>query len=1023
MTTLVMISVILFGFMAYSQLPISNLPDVNYPTIKVTASLPGASPETMANTVASPLEKQFMTIPGVKDVSSTSILGSTTIVMQFNINKDIDSAAQDVQAAISQSKSKLPPNLPQDPAYVKVNPSDSPILYLALISKTMPLGELYNYGYSYIGQRLSMIDGVAQVLVYGSPFAVRVQVDPGSLAARNIALTDVATTVTDASPVLPTGQLDGKSLSSLLITQGQLVKADEYNPVIIAYRDGAPVRVRDVGKAIDSLQNDRQRLIYVEEGRTEAGVILAIQRQPNANTVAVADTIHAFLPELLNELPASVDMKVVFDRADSIRGSIAEVKHTLLIAFVLVVIVIFLYFGKLTDTIIPSLAMPLSVIGTFIFMYFLGFSLDNLSLLGLTLAIGFIIDDAIVVQENIVRHVEEGATPWQAALDGSAQISFTVVSMTISLIAIFIPMLFMGGLIGKIFQEFSLTLAIVTLLSGVVALTLTPMLCSRFIATRTKAVEQAEKPSIWHFNEHLLRLYKPSLLWIIGHRSVAVLVAILSVVGSIALFKYLPTDFIPDEDIGFVIGYLEAEQGTSSPRMAGYQDEVVRTIRSDPAVDTLMSIVAQTQYRQGITFLKLKPRGDRVSSTEVIQRLYPKLAQIPGINVYLKNVPLIDLAVGVSSKGMYQYTLRSTEVDALYRSADKLLAKMRAEPMFQGVSTDLERKTPEVNIEILRDQAYALGVDARDIEQTLLTAFSGSRVNRIQTPIDQFDVVVEVKRKFQEQPIDLREIYVRSSTSQQLVPLSAVAKWSDAVGSGSISHLGQFPAVTISFNVLPGVPLSDAVQKLRDFATQSVEAGVIGTVKGAAETFEESIKNTGALFLFAILAIYLVLGILYESFIHPLTVLTTLPPAIFGGLATLWFFGMPLSLYAYLGLILLIGIVKKNGIMMVDYALDYERSKGSTPESAIVDACLVRLRPIMMTTLSTVVGAIPIVLGSGAGAESRRPLGLVIIGGLLFAQLITLFVTPVFYLYLDKWAKRWTWSQHDEPEKVTRLTG
>lgn len=1013
MTTLVMVSILLFGTMAYLKLPISNLPDVNYPTIQVTASLPGASPETMANTVASPLEKQFMTIPGVKEVTSTSTLGNTTIVLQFEIHKDIDAAAQDVQAAISQSKGKLPPNLPNDPTYRKVNPSDSPILYIALISKTMPLGELYNYGYSYIGQRLSMIDGVAQVLVYGSPFAVRIQVDPGALAARDIALKDVATAAQQASPVLPTGQLDGKSLSSLIITQGQLVNAAQYNPMIIAYRDQAPIRVRDVGQAIDSLQNDRQRLIYVDEGRLEAGVVLAVQRSPGANTVAVADAIHSFLPELLSELPASVDLQVIFDRSDSIRESITEVKHTLLIAFVLVVFVIFLYFGKLTDTIIPSLAMPLSVIGTFIFMYFLGFSLDNLSLLGLTLAIGFIIDDAIVVQENIVRHVEDGASPWQAALDGSAQISFTVVSMTLSLIAIFIPMLFMGGLIGKIFQEFSLTLAIVTFLSGVIALTLTPMLCSRFIVRRTEnhSDTTASSWSKWNINDHMLRVYKPTLLWVIRHRGIALCIAVLSVVGSVALFKFLPTDFIPDEDIGFIIGYAEAEQGTSSTRMREYQDQIVKVMQEDPNIQTLMSIVANNQYRQGVSFLKLKPKGDRVSSLQVIQELYPKLGKIPGVNVYLKNVPLIDLSIGAQSKGPYQYTLQSTDVDSLYRSAENLLGHLRADAMFQGVTSDLERKTPQLNVEILRDQAYALGVNALDIEDALLFAFSGNRVNRIQTPIDQFDVIVEVERQFQRQSNALAEIYVRSQTSNQLVPLSAVARWKNSVGSGSISHLAQFPAVTVTFNIAPNIPLGEGIKHLRELARDTQEDGVLGNVKGAAETFEESIQNTGYLFMFAILAIYLVLGILYESLIHPLTVLSTLPPAIFGGLATLILFGMPLSLYAYLGLILLIGIVKKNGIMMVDYALDYERERGISPETAIVDACMVRLRPIMMTTLSTVAGAIPIVLGTGAGAESRRPLGLVIIGGLLFAQFITLLLTPVVYLYLDKWAKKFAWGE------------
>lgn len=1002
MTTLVMITVMILGLMSYFSLPISNLPDVNYPSIQVTAALPGASPETMANTVATPLEKEFMTIQGLTSVTSTSFLGNTTLVLQFEINKNIDAAAQDVQAAITRSKTKLPPNLPNDPTYRKVNPSDSPIVYIAVTSETMSLGDLYNYASIMIGQHISMIEGVAQVTTYGSPFAVRIQVDPAELAYRKISFGDVADAAIGGNPTLATGQLDGHVRSSPILATGQLTKAKEYDSVVIRYNNEAPVYIRDVGKAVDSLQNDRQRLRYSAGGKSTTGVVIAVQRQPRANTVQVADRIHQFLPTLADQLPASVDLKVVFDRSDSIRESILEVKITLLVAFILVVGVIFLYLGQLTDTIIPTLAMPMSLLATFIAMYFFDFSLDNLSLLGLTLAVGFIIDDAIVVQENIVRRVEGGESPWVASIRGSQQISTTVVSMTLSLVAIFIPMLFMGGLIGKIFQEFSITLAVVTLASGVIALTLSPMLCSRFIKPR----EESHRGRFAQFSHdihiRMLNWYKPALIWVLNHSWLTMGVGVLSVVLSGIMFMVMPTDFIPDEDIGFIIGYLEGDQGTSSDRMKVYQQRVLEVLERNPNIATVVSIVAQQQYRQGIAFIRLKPREERKNAVDVIQELYPQLAMVPGVNVYLKNVPLIDLAIGSTAKGAYQYTMQGQELNELYDAAEILIEKMRNDPTFQGVTSDLERRQPQLHMEILREQAYALGVSAEDIERALYYGYSGNRVDKIQTALDQFDVIVELERQYQEEASTLSNVWVKASETEKLVPLSAVADWREEVGIGAISHISQFPAVTISFNVAPGQPLGNALQKLKGLAAESLPEGVIGFVKGAAETFETAMASTGILFVFAIVAIYICLGILYESYIHPLTVLSTLPPAILGGLLTLAILGRPLSLYAYLGLILLIGIVKKNGIMMVDYAIDYQRQEGKHPYQAILDACIVRFRPIMMTTVAAIAGAIPIIMGSGAGSESRRPLGMVIIGGLLFSQMITLFLTPVMYLYLDR---------------------
>jgi hydrophobic/amphiphilic exporter-1 (mainly G- bacteria), HAE1 family len=686
------------------------------------------------------------------------------------------------------------------------------------------------------------------------------------------------------------------------------------------------------------------------------------------------------------------------------------VEHTLIIALILVVLVIFIYLGKLTNTIIPSLALPISVIGTFIFMYLFKFSIDNLSLLALIIAVGFIVDDAIVVLENIVRRVEEGEDPWTASINGSYQIGFTILSMTISLAAVFIPLIFMGGLIGKVFQQFAITLLIITLLSGIISLTLTPMLCSRFIKPRNAEEEKGffEKLSN-SMNDRLLSVYKPALEWILDHRWIALVIGLLSVILSGYYFYALPKDFIPDDDIGFIMGYTQSEQGTSPYRMIDYQKEVTDIIRQDPAIATLISISANAQYRNGIVIVRLKPKQERSPISTVLQRLYVKLLQVPGINTFLKNIPLIDLSIGTQTRGSYQYTLQSIDPTALNLAATEMEEKMRDLPGFQGVSSDLEIRNPQLNLKILRDQASTFNVSAETIETALQLAYGGGRVSRIQTPIDQYDVILEVEPRFQEQPDILSKIYVRADNdmnrmdqSSPLIPLSSVAKWDLGVGAGSINHIAQFPSVTISFNLAPGVPLGVALEEIRQVEKTILPSNVTGEVRGTAQTFEESLQSTTILLIVAVLTIYIVLGILYESFIHPLTILSTLPPATFGGLITLSFFNLPLSLYAYLGIILLIGIVKKNGIMMVDYALENERTRHLSPRDAIFEACLVRFRPIMMTTVTSIVGAIPIAIAFGTGSEARRPLGIVIIGGLLFSQLITLFITPVIYLYLDR---------------------
>jgi len=1005
MTTLVVIALVVVGVAAFLRISVSNLPDVNFPTITVTVNFPGINPITMANTVATPLEKQFMTIQGVRYVTSTSTLGNTSVVIQFEIDKDIDLAAVDVNSAIVAAKAQLPPNLPQDPIYRKVNPSATPVVYIAVTSPTMTRGEIYDYANTFIGQRISIIEGVAQVFVYGSPKAVRVQMDPGLTASLGLTQQAISAAIGNANQYLPLGQFDGLNSAAVIYDNGGLLTADSYLPLIAAYRNGAPVRLKDIGVVVESLQNDRASRRFITHEIDQPCVTLAVQREPGANTVMVAEAVRSLLNDVKGQLPGALDLVVVFDRSESIRQSIHDVEFTLFLAFLLVVLVIFVYLGKVRETIIPSLVMPMSIIVTIAVIYYIGYTLDNLSLLALTLAIGFIIDDAIVVLENIVRRVEGGEEVKTASLEGSRQIGFTIVSMTMSLIAVFLPLIFMAGLIGKLFQEFAVTLTIVTVASGIISLTLTPMLCSRFIPQHVTGKERGMAGFSARLNAWMLRHYETGLKWALAHRKFMLSIGALSILLSAFFFKILPTDFIPDEDIGFIIAYTESEQGTSSDQMAEYQAQVAALLRDDPAIASMMSISSNPEYRQGILFISLKPLNQRRNITQLIPEYMAKVKGVPGINVYFKNVPLIDLNVGSQVRGSFQYLMQSLDSQQLYKASLDLMDKMRQDSTFVGITSDLEIKTPQINLTIDRDQAYALGIDTRTFEQSLALGFSGNRVSRIQTPIDQYDVILEFDRDLQRSDSSLNLIYLPSSTGK-MVPLSAVANWTEGVGPASINHFSQFPAVTITFSLAPGVALSTGIERLRKLAEETSSEEVTGDVRGAAETFEEAIRSVILLLIITVFTIYIILGILYESFIHPLTILSTLPPAILGGLMSLWLTGRPLSLYAYLGIILLIGIVKKNGIMMVDFALDNVRSKGESAEKSIYDACLVRFRPIMMTTVAAIMGAIPIALAFGAGAESRRPLGLVIIGGLLAAQLITLFLTPVIYLYFEEWRER-----------------
>lgn len=1000
MTTLLMVAILFSGVLAYLRLPISNLPNVTYPTITVSVSYPGMTPEVMAHAIALPLEKQLMAIPGAVLVSSNNTLGDSSIVIQFNINKNMTEAAQDVQSAIITATPNLPPNLPYAPTYRKVNPAELPIIYIAISSKTMRLIDLYTYANNFIGQRISMLSGVSQVTVFGSPLAIRVQVDPARLVANDISLAELAAAMALGNVNLPTGQLDGPIEAPNVAVDGQLVTSAEWDPLIVAFRENTPLRIQDLGKTLESYQNDKIKVVYADKDKSESTILLAIQKEPTANTVAISDSIFDLLESLKSELPQAVELSLFYDRSLSIRSSIDDLKLTLLIALVLVVLVITLYLGKLADTIIPSLVMPMSIVATFIVMDAYGFTLDNLSLLALTLAVGFIIDDAIVVLENIVRKQEAGENRLQASLEGSRQISFTIVSMTLSLIAVFLPMLLMGGLMGKILSEFAITLSAVTLISGAISLSLTPMLCSRFLA------ENNRQGKLFQFstkmNTKMRDAYGRMLTKVIDVYYVAILIGLACLVLTVILFFHISTDFVPNEDAGFFVAYTQGMEAGSSYRMEEYEKKVAEVLTSHPAVDKIVAISSYSEYRKGQNLVVLKPYGQRPPITDVIHDLDLSLATIPGVQSFIRNVPLIDLATGQESRGDYQLALQSIFADKVYPSAQKLIDAMENDPIFQGVNSDLEINSPQINVSIMRDKASSLGITAADIENAFNYSFSYNFVTRIETAIDQYNVILELKDKYQKDTSIFNSLWMRSSISKDLVPMGAVAEWEEGIGPSSVNHIDQFPSVTINFNLAPGVTLEQALDRLDQLQSELVDPVVMMQPIGAIQTFQESIKNAGFLLFIAVFAIYVILGMLYESFVHPVTVLTTLPPATLGGLLTLWIFDLPLSMYSYLGIILLIGIVKKNGIMMIDFALDNIRTKNMSPRDAIYDAALTRFRPIMMTTLAAIFGALPIALALGASAEARRPLGLVIIGGLCLSQLITLFITPSLYLVMEK---------------------
>jgi HAE1 family hydrophobic/amphiphilic exporter-1 len=1002
MTVLVCLSIILFGVVAFRALPVAALPSVDYPTISVSAALPGASPETMASTVATPLEKQFSTIAGISQMSSVNSLGSTQITVQFNLSRNIDAAAQDIQAAISAAGGLLPNTMPRPPTYQKTNPADQAIYYLSLTSDTLPAYKVSEFADLTLAQRISMVSGVSQVQVFGDQkYAVRVDVDPNQLAAHNIGIDEVQKAIASSNTNLPTGRLDGDKQAFTIQSSGGLEKAAQYRPIIVAYRNGVPIRLEQLGNVLDSVGDDK--VIAMMDGHDT--VMLAINRQPGTNTVEVVDNVNALLPEFRKELPPSVHLDVAFDSSQSIRRSIRDVELTLLGTVLIVVLVIFLFLRNASATLIPGAAVPFSIIGTFCVMYLLGYSINNLSLMALTLSVGFVVDDAIVMLENIVRHMEMGKTRMQAALTASREIGFTILSMTISLVAVFIPVLFLAGIVGRLLHEFAVTIVTAILISGFVSLTLTPMLGSRFL----KSDHESRHGFFYHMLEGgfngLARWYESTLRIALRFHPVTMLVAVAMLLGTVYLFEIMPRGFIPSQDSGFTFGVVVGPQDMSFDSMAQHLRMVSATMQADPNVAGVGAFGGGGgggTSNEGFVFANLKPRNERALNVDqVIEELGPKFAAIPGVFTFLQNPPPISVS-GQFSTSVYQLTMQSSRLADIYTWGPQLMAKMQQLPGFVDVDDqELHAASPQLVVDIDRDRAQALGVSPEQVQDALYSAFGTRQVSVIYAPADQYQVILELERQYQRTPDALSRLYVRSSTGA-LVPIDTMTKTTKQVRPASISHFGQLPATTISFNLKPGFSLGQAADQV-DAAIRDLRLppGISTKFQGTVKEFQSSFQNLTILLIVALLVIYIVLGVLYESFIHPLTILSGLPSAVFGALLTLVLFHKQLDLYAFVGIIMLFGVVKKNAIMMVDFAID-QRKMGRSARESIWQGCLLRFRPIMMTTVAALFGTLPIALGYGEGADARQPLGLAVVGGLLVSQFLTLYITPVIYLYLER---------------------
>ena len=1005
MTVLLSVATVIAGAVAYVKIPVAALPSFNTPVISVSASLPGASPENMASAVALPLEKEFSTIDGINVISSTNSLGSTSITLEFNNDRDIDKAAVDVQAALLRAQKRLPIEMTVPPSYRKINPADTPVLVVRMSSPSISLSDINQYAENLVSPNLSTISGVAQVLVYGAKrYAVRVRVHPDALANRNLTVDDIALAINKANSNSPVGVLDGPRQAITIYANPQLVRPEEYANLIVSQKNGLPIYLKDVADVVESYEDVKT----LASSNGERSIAVAVLRQPSANTVEVVKSVKDLLPQLQKQMPESIKLQLLNDRSLSIIEAIHDVNFTLALTVLLVILVIFLFLKHISATVIPSISLPISLIGAFFLLYFMGYSLDNISLLGITLAVGLVVDDAIVVLENIMRYVEQGMDPLKASLKGSKEVGFTIISISISLVAVFIPLFFMAGPIGLLFREFAVVVSLSILVSAVVSLTVVPMLCSRFLPKPGQhAKEFAINKKFDRLFDWMLKTYIHYLDLALKNRKVVLWGALSTFAITVALFINSPKGFFPEEDIGQILATTEASEDISFRAMLALQDQAAELVNTDPNVASSISVIgggASSGYNTGRIFIILKPKSDRAKMAKIMEGLRNKFKEIPGLQVYMRPVQNLQLG-GKSSKSRYQFTLQSVGFEGVNEWADKLMQKMRADPMFRDVTSDSQMKGLNVKIDIDREKAASAGVSVADIRSALYSTYGEKQVSTIYTPVNTYYVILEGAVEDRQYESDLNKIFVRGRATDKLIPLSSLASFTRTVGPTAVNHQGQIPAVTLSFNLAPDVFLGDATKQIESF-TKAIDlpSSIITSYGGDAAVFKSNQSGQLILILSALGVIYILLGVLYESYIHPLTILAGLPSAAIGAILALRLFGFELTIVASIGILLLIGIVKKNAILMIDFALDAQRNQGMSPEKAIREACILRFRPIMMTTFAALMGAIPIAFGLGAGAELRQPLGISVAGGLIFSQFVTLIITPVIYLYLDKYA-------------------